>query len=952
MAHLALSLFGPLQITLDGRALDALESDKVRALLIYLAVEAGRPQRREALAGLLWPELPERAARHNLSQALFNLRRALGDQAADPPFLLISRDAIQLNEAAGCWLEAQAFLGLLAACDAHPHQQRHTCSDCAGRLAEAAALYRGDFLAQFSLAGSAAFEEWAVAWRERLRREMLGALGALARHHEWRGAYELARRFTERLIELDPLREAAHRGLMRLLTLDGQRALALAQYERCRAILAAELGVEPEAETRALYEQLRDADAGAVIAERQLAPPAPRPHNLPLPLTPFVGREQELTTLAAMIGVPDCRLITIVGPGGIGKTRLALQAAAELLEQFADGVRFVPLAELRAPELIAPAICAALELELHGPEEPAEQLVAHLAEQALLLVIDNCEQLVAGAPLLAALLERAPGVRILATSRERLGLPGEWLLEVDGLEAPEGDGASEAYSAVALFVQSARRLRAGYTLTAEDGPAVGEICRLVEGMPLGIELAAGWARTLSCAEIADEIRRGMAFLTTAMRHIPERHRSLMAVVAHSWELLLPEEQVAARRLAVFHGGCRREQAEPVAGATLPLLAALVDKSLLRRSVGGRYTMHEAVAQFARGQLVAAGEEEATRTRHLGAFIELAEIAEQQLLGGDQLLWLNRLEAEHDNLRGALRWAIDRGDGCGAARLGAALWRFWWMRSHPGEGVGWLEQALALGGAPPALRARLLHGAGVLTHEQGNYARARAWYEESLTLRQTLGDRRGVAASLNSLGVAAMDQRDYRRAQQLYEESLAIKRELGDERGIAGSLNNLGMVMSAQGDYEQAQRLYEESLAAHRRLGERFAVATVLGNLGAVALERGDPARARAHFAESLARFHELGDKDGIAECLEGLAVVAARLGEDEGAGARRAARLCGAAEALRRAIGSPLIPMERARFEALLALARERLGDEDLAALRASGAAMALDEAVAYAGAE
>jgi predicted ATPase/DNA-binding SARP family transcriptional activator len=952
-ADLSLALLGPLKVTLGRKPVAGFESDKVRALLVYLVVESERAHRRESLAGLLWPELPERAARHNLSQALFNLRRAIADQIADPPFLLITRETVQFNAASDHWLDTAAFSALLAACDNHQHRQLHTCTACAQRLASAAEIYQGSFLAQFSLADSVAFEEWAVLRREQLQQLGLRALASLAAYHERRGAYEEVSGLALRQLALDPWRESAHRQLMRALALQGDRNAALAQYERCRAVLAAELGVDPEAETLALYERIRDAEQDLAAAEERLALPSSRPHNLPPQLTPFVGRERELALLAGLLAQPGCRLITILGPGGIGKTRLALQAASEQLDAFAHGVFFVPLVGLPTPELLVSAIADALKLALHGAEEPQAQLLAHLRERELLLVCDNFEHLLAGAPLLIELLRHAAGLTILATSRERLNLQAEWLVEVGGMPLPQSESTAdiEDSSAVDLFVQSARRVRPDFALATADRPAVTRICQLVEGMPLAIELAAAWLRVLTCAEVAREIEQSLEFLTTALRDIPERHRSLRAVFDHSWDLLSPAEQRVFRGLAVFRGGFRRDAAEHVAGASLPLLAALVDKSLLRKSVAGRYDMHELVRQHAIEKLQQAQELEATQGHYLSFFLELSEAAEQQLAGAAQTLALERLEREHDNLRAALGWAVEHKPEQ-AARLASALWRFWWMHSHWREGCQWLEQALRHTALPAPARTMLHHAAGVLWHEQGSYAQALAHYEQSLELRRQQGDQRGIASSLNSLGVLALDQGDYRRAAVLFEESIALKRELGDTLGIAGSLNNLGMVVSALEDFPRARDLYQESLVMNRQLGFRSGVATASANLATIALAQGDPIQARLLLGESLALFHELGDKEGIAECLEGLAGVASAPGalqEQPLASARRAARLCAAAEALRQAISAPRIPIERSRYDAVTTAARAQLGTPGFAAAWAEGLAMPIEQAVAYA---
>jgi DNA-binding SARP family transcriptional activator len=487
MARLSLSLLGPLRIALDGRPVNGFAYNKARALLVYLAVEADRAHQRDALVGLLWPELPDPAARTNLRQALANLREAIGDATAAPPFLLIARDNIQLNPISDYDLDGAAFTALLAACDTHAHRHPERCRACAARMEQALALYRGDFLAEFALGDSAPFDEWQLRHRERLHQQALGALAHLANYHERRGEDAPARRYAQRQIELDPWREEAHRQLMRLLARGDQRSAALMQYEICRRALARDLDVAPAAETTALYECIRD---GALKIENEELKTTDTQrfsifnsqfsistHNFPAPTTPLIGREVDLAELGDLLENPAHRLITVAGPGGIGKTRLALAAASEQAQAFTHGAVFVPLAAISTAAFLAPAIMAALDLTLQGQRDPRDQLFDYLCGKELLLVLDNFEQLLAsglsenegGAALLTDILQRAPGVTLLVTSRERLALQGEWLFELPGLSYPAGelvDGV-ENYSSV----QRCRR-REGVCHRHRVGPVI------------------------------------------------------------------------------------------------------------------------------------------------------------------------------------------------------------------------------------------------------------------------------------------------------------------------------------------------------------------------------------------------------------------------------------------------------------------------------------------------
>ncbi|MEP7358979.1 MAG: LuxR C-terminal-related transcriptional regulator, partial [Anaerolineales bacterium] len=434
-----------------------------------------------------------------------------------------------------------------------------------------------------------------------------------------------------------------------------------------------------------------------VPAEKPAPPPST---NLPLQPTAFVGREQELAAIAELLANPACRLVTLVGPGGSGKTRLAIQAATQQRDAFSDGVVLVPLAPVGSPESLAGAISDALKVPLAGREDPQAALLGYLGAKQMLLVLDNCEHLLAGAGLFGEILRGAPRITLLATSRERLNLVGEWLFDVEGLPVPAQWRAGEAEGAAGLFMQSARRLRAGFAPSEADKAAVVRICQLVGGMPLAVELAAAWVRMLSCAEIAAEIEGSLGILAAESRDVPLRQQSMQAIYDHSWKLLSLEEQQAFPRLSVFRSGFQREAAEQVAQAGLRLLSALVDKSLVRANPNGRYELHELARQYAAEKLQAAGDAETAARRHLAYCVGLAERAAPELIGPHQAVWLVRLEAEHDNLRAALAWSQAAAETEMGLRLAGAVWRFWFLRGHLLEGEQWLRRMLELPhGAP-------------------------------------------------------------------------------------------------------------------------------------------------------------------------------------------------------------------------------------------------------------
>lgn len=905
MAHLSLGVLGSPQVLIDDTPVTLFESDKVRALLVYLAVEADRPHRRESLVGLLWPDCPEQVARHNLRQALLNLRLAIGDRIARPPYLLISRGAIQFNRASDLTLDLAQFDAIFHACDQDRRRGGEDPSIRAARLEEMVKLYRGEFLQDFFLEDSAEFEDWVLVQRESLHQHVLTACSELASHYELHGDYQAARRHAQRQLELDPWREEAHCQMMRALVLDGQRTAALAQYETCRRVLAEELGVEPSAEMRGLVEQIRAGELETKDDSPSSVPAAPI-HNtwaarpgagLPASLTSFHGREQELIDLDRLIANPECRCISLVGPGGIGKTRLAVQAAQQHHADLAHGVAFIPLASIGSVEAAIPAMAGALRLSFYGPSDPKVQLLNYLGEKQMLLILDNVEQLLTEEPLQANIVElmleilrRAPGVKLMVTSREALNLQGEWVFEVRGLAFPgtEQTQKTDEYAAVALFIQRARRASPGLAFDEADRAGIARICRLVEGLPLAIELAATWVRVLSPAEIAQEIEGSLDALSASVRDLPERHRSMRVVFDHSWQRLSAKQQQALTQLSVFWGGFSRRAAEQVAGASLPVLSTLVNRTLLRRAAAGRYELHELVRQYSTGHLAAdAGAYAAARKRHCDFFLALAEAAEQEVKGRNQVEWLGQLEQEHDNLRAALAWALesdraDAGAGGGelALRLSGALRWFWRMRGHFHEGRSWLTKSLQQCSEERTMaRAGALLGKSMLTYALGDLGAARLSAEESAAICRELGDQHGLAEALTLIGLALAWQGQASLTQARLQEALAICRKVGDRWGEARALYRLGISLTESAGDPAGRAMLEESAAILEDLGEKFVLNSALVSLGSVDLELGEYAAARARFEHALAIAREIEHPWGIADALTDLGRVYRSVGD-------------------------------------------------------------------------
>ncbi len=689
--------------------------------------------------------------------------------------------------------------------------------------------------------------------------------------------------------------------------------------------------------------------------------PARGIHNLPAQRTRLIGREQEAATLRGLVLSAEGRLVTLTGAGGCGKTRLALHVAGELLDRFPDGVWLVELAGLSDPGLVPQAVAAVFELREEPGRSLSEALADWLEPRALLLVLDNCEHLVdASARLAEALLERCPRLRILATSREPLRIPGEVSWRVPSLRVPDVGRAASAeevlrYAAARLFVERAQAAQPGFALTAQNAAAVAQICARLDGIPLALELAAARVRALAAGQILERLRDCFLLLSEGARTAPTRQQTLKATLDWSSHLLSVPEQGVFRRLAVFAGGWTLEAAEAVCAGegivsaeVLNLLTRLVDKSLVvaeEQQGEARYRLLEPIRQYAQGWLSRGVEEEAARRRHALYELELAERADPELRRATQGVWLSRLDREHDNLRAALRWAIDRGDAEIALRLGGALAYFWIVRMSLSEGLRWLEAGLALPGeVSTVVRAKALSGAGFLAWNRGEYATATRLSQQALALQRELGDAWGMGLSFMNLGFAAGYQGDLASAYDLHRQSYLLWRQTGDPWAIAQALQNMGDFARYRGQLEKAGLLYMASLALQQRAGDAFGMALSLAELGLVARDQHDYERAAARAVESLRLLREQGSTYYVPDCLELLAAVASAQGQPE-----RAARLFGAAEALRQEIGAPVPPPERAAHASRVSAARAGCDAAAFAAAWAAGRAMRLEEAITYA---
>ncbi len=944
MPHLSLFLFGGFKAALDDIPVTRFRSDKVRALLAFLAVEQDRPHRREALTGLFWSEQSEKDARHNLSETLWRLRQALHDD--DSTFVHANTKTIQFSMASDHSLDVAEFL---RATDG----RQATVSD----LQSAVELYRGDFLAGFTVPDAAPFEEWLLVTREHLQRLATTALSQLTVYYEAQGAagYAQAERYARRHIELEAWHEEPYRVLMRLYAAQNQTEQAIAMYHALTRVLHHELNLEPSHETNALYKHLRN--QSAVIRLQSPVSNLQSPiSNLPFPATPLVGRETELAQLSEKITRTDCRLLTLVGQGGIGKTRLALETARANQQAFPRGVYFVDLANLDAPEMIPHAMADALHFQFRGAGSPEEQLVEHLRawNEPALLLLDNFEQIIGGASFVSQMLERAPQVRCLATSRERLNTRGEWLFEVEGLRAGadlparlrDDWGASEAMQ---LFVQCAARLNVNaHNWSDDEKRAAIRITQLVEGMPLALELASAWLQTLTPREIADEIAHGLDAFEHTRRDVPQRHASIRAVFEHSWKLLTPTEQQAFARLSVLRGGFTREAAREIAYASLQTLSALGAKSLVKRAVGNRFRMHELVRQFAAEKLAESSKGEAladarlqfptssmqrlrpnpraeTQTRHAHYFLNLLAVRRQELDGALARDALAELRRDAENLRAAWQWAVQHADWNALQRSVEPLAYFYHVAGLLQEGEALLREtlnALELT-APPALGAQLYVSLADFSLRMTRYPQAIDAAEKGLALaraaneiqaqvraewilgaaidrhsRDAAGEThlRNALATAEQFNLPALQAHVLFALGQTYDgrvlhleahapltRALELARETNEQRLESDILTLLARIAYHRADADECRELLERALLLKRKLGDPFGQVRIYITLGnsALLLYQLDQGLVWYQQAATLAR--EIGEHSGLLFAVNNHAGVLQAVGQYDAA---------------------------------------------------------------------
>jgi predicted ATPase/DNA-binding SARP family transcriptional activator len=993
LSELDLAFLGPTQITHRQWGVITLPNRKTLALLVYLAMESEGPHTREALLGLFWPELPTLSAQNNLRVIWAQLRQSLAE-AENPvksvPHLIGTRLDLRFNLFSDHYLDVTHFRELLEVCRTHEHASRLDCTECVGRLTQAIDLVRGEFLEGFSLGDCPDFEEWLFILRERLHLQIINTLEELAGYHERAKNPETAKKYVQRLLEFDPLHEPAHRQLMRLLAGAGQRSAALAQYETCRRLLADELGVALAPETILLAEQIR------ANAPTQMDEPL---HNLSLALTRFIGRHEESSQLQEMLTQEKGRIVTLVGPGGVGKTRLSLQVAHALVNHFTNGVWLVELAGINDALVVPDAVASALKVSPDARRSLTRILGDYLRNKSLLLVMDNCEHLgEACAELIQKLCSAAPGLVVLSTSRNPLHLEGEQVVRLHPLPSPDSEAvktlsAASAlqYDAIQLFASRATQALLSFSVTDSNVTPIAQICQHLDGIPLAIELAAARTGFMPVEAISQRLDQRFRWLKSHYSGALPRQQTLRALIAWSYDLLNEQERSLFQRLSVFAGGWTLEAAEAICDEKdlcSDILGRLVDQSLVVFGYDPerkRYRMHETIHLFAREQLNISAKEADVVEKHARFYIRTVAMTVENQQGLSLLSRLQQLQEEHDNLRSAFEWALNH-DGElvleMVTNLGTEL-RFWELSGSFEEGRRWLQRVLEITtDSISPLRAKALLAAAELSSAisdfdyglscavesqrifsqlgdqcgevdarlvfadladfHGDYSNLETIIQDAMLIAGKIQYKTGMAKAGWMLGKLAFTNAEYGQATQYLLPSVALWRELDRPYELAMALNTLGASMLENHDYAAGNEVLLEVAEINQALGYRRGVALALHNLAGAALGLKEYTRARELLSESLRIRRELGVRRGYAYSFEDFARLAYEEKQDE-----RAIRLLAAARALRELIGAPLDSSGvRAILENILTELRTKLGDMRFEMEWSKGWAMTTEQAI------
>lgn len=939
-----IQLFGPPQLTRDGAAIRRFESRKALVLFAYLVVR-NTPVPRSQLAALFWPEQAETRGRGNLRRVLHNLAMLL------PNCLLVERHTVQFNRAAAILVDVYAFAELVS-------QGTSTA------LEAAVALYRGAFLDGVFLDDCPDAEAWLLQQRDTWQQRVIAALEKVAEQHRAQHAFPAAIEALERVVELDPWHEEAHRTIMHLLQASGARDAALAHYQGYVQRLRDELGATPADETRALFDHI--SRGGATDS-----PLIPR-HAIPMPPTSLLGRTAELAQVVRFLTQPTCRLLTLTGPGGTGKTHLALVALAEVLPRFANGAWFVDLALLTAPALVAPTIARVLGVPQRANTAPDQNLATWLRDKQLLLCLDNFEHLLEAAPLVSTLLTTCPHIKVLVTSRTALSLRGEQLFPLEPLALPDVERLQIQRTdrvttllespAAALFVARAANVVPVFTLTEAHTRVVAEICVRLDGLPLALELAAPLVQLFSLDALLAQLDQQLGVLAVGKRDHPARHTGMHTTIEWSYTLLDSPTQRLFALLGVFVGGWTLADAEAIwsddqSPSTRPPYAVaagltrLLNHSLIQQrpdAKGGvRFSMLETIRAYAQEQLVALGIADTVRQQHFALYQTLARDARPHMLHQGQSAWIARLADEQHNLRAALTWAYGHGAIADLLQMATALRLFWLYHGHQREGRRWLEEGIARAAAadvPLAIQGYALHAAGMLATWDADFAHAQASFERSLAVFRMLGSGADIAYVQYDLGNALIMQGEYARAEQLLTEAMERARASNDVHKYHHAVARLGACAALRGDGAKAIELSHTGIGWIRQQGDAQAIALGLAFLGQAYIQTRDTLAAEACYRESLELLQTVRGRLFLSFPLLGMAHLSLEHGVPQ-----RATTLLGAIAAVHDLLGISLVPAVLPWHAQLLARIHTETSPDDLDDAWAYGRQFTPEQAIAYA---
>jgi DNA-binding SARP family transcriptional activator/predicted ATPase len=907
---LSVRLFGGFEVDLNGSPAIKFESDKVRALLSYLMVESYKSHRRDKLAGLFWPELPNRRARSNLSQALYNLRTVIDDQNADPNYLIISNETIQMNNASKHWLDVADFTYHMDEVDKHQHQSPTACDFCIRHLQKAISLYRGEFLAGFHIDGVQEFQEWYILARERFHILAFASMRKLVDAYADRGNLAKALEYAHWLSDLDPYDENTLQRLMKILILNGQRAAAITHYESFRQTLMDEFNLEPSSEIIDLYNSAC-AQSTSKISQENI-------HNLPVSLTPFVGRDAELDELQAFLENPNCRLLTILGPGGSGKTRLALETVGSQLGKFSHGIFWIPLNQVQSPEAIPASITKAINMPTQQKGELQEQLINYLRTKDILLVLDGFEHLVDSANLIAKILENAPNTKIVVTSQSQLNIKGERIFSLGSMNYPVEKislNDIKTYDALNLYLTEAQRVCPDYVLTDLEIESIAHICHQVHGMPLGILLASTWMGSMTAAEIAEEIKLNLDFLSSDWVDVPIRQRSLRSTFEYSWNLLSQRQKEIFKCLSVFPSGFTRNAAEKVCGTTPHELRTLMGMSLLFHTTDGRYIIHALLHRFAFEKLNEPGQESKLAHMRFSAYF-CQEVSRwgQDMKGKDQELAINSIDREHENARSAWVWAVRNHEKKYLDTALDGLCRYYELRIRYQEGeslcksgIQSLKKATKISRETLLLQARLCIWASRFCRLLEKFDEANEFlekvkllldqvknpdsetvliqakfhfelgnlsvmadpetsalnYRRSLEIFQKIGEPWWIASVQLSIGLNGSVSGNLHLAETMLSDSQEIFDSLGDIRSLAKAKGGLCLTNARIGKINLALQQIQEITDLYQSIGDRANIAANHLSLGSVFVWTGQYIEAADQLLECYSTYQELGDSYNI-----------------------------------------------------------------------------------------